>query len=131
MSWMLSPVGIAVIAVLIIAIASLIYWKRKPIQSWLSRQKVEEVEIGAGPVKVKLKDKGKAKSPPSSAGVSFGEGADLSGAKIRRMAGRDIRHGAGAVQSPEGQAPGVDFGKDAKLRNAEIEDVAGRDVVEG
>ena len=38
---MFSPLGIGVIAVLIVVIASLIYWKRKPIKRWLRRQEVE------------------------------------------------------------------------------------------
>ena len=67
----------------------------------------------------------------SQAGVSFGEGSDFSGAKIRGVAGRDLRRGAGAAQAPDGEAPVVDFGKKGKFAQAEVEEVAGRDVVEG
>ena len=127
---MLSPLGIGVIAVLIVVIASLIYWKRKPIKRWLRRQEVDEVELGAGPVKVKFTDKKRAERASSSARMDFGEGGDFTGATIRGVAGRDIRRGAAAAESPGGKAPGVDFGKKGKFGEAEIEDVAGRDIVE-
>lgn len=130
MDWRLSPAGVGAIAVLIIAIASLIYWKRGPIKKWLSRQKVDEIELGAGPLKVKLKGQEKSGTRSSPAGVDFGEGGDFTGATIRGVAGRDIRRGSAATGSPKGQTPGVDFGKEGRFRNAEIEDVAGRDIVE-
>ena len=126
---MFSPLGIGVIAVLIVVIASLIYWKRKPIKRWLRRQEVDTVELGAGPVKVTLKGK-KKPEPSSSAGVDFGEGGDFTGARIRGVAGRDIRRGSAAAESPGGKVPGVDFGKKGKFVDAEIEDIAGRDTVE-
>jgi len=131
MAWMFSPTGIAVIAVVIVVIASLIYWKRKPIKKWLASRKVG-VTIKAGPVEVSLADKEKPeKAAGAPAGVDFGEGSDFSGATIRGVAGRDIRRGpAAAEESPGGQTPGVDFGKKGKFREAEIEDVAGRDIVE-
>ena len=130
MAWMLSPLVIGVIVVLIVLIASLIYWKRKPIKKWLRRQEVDEVELGAGPVKVKLKGKQKPEPPPSSPGVSFGEGNDFTGSTIRTVAGRDIRRGAAAAKSPGGKAPGVDFGKRGKFGETEIEEIAGRDIVD-
>jgi hypothetical protein len=130
MAWISSPSGIAIIAVLIVVIASLIYWQRKPIKRWLGRQEVAEVELGAGPVKVTLKEKKEAESPASSAGVDFGEGSDFTGATLRGVAGRDIRRGSAAAESPGGKTPGVDFGKRGKFVDAEIEDVAGRDIVE-
>jgi len=99
---MFSPLGIGVIAVLIIVIASLIYWKRKPIVRWLRRQEVDAVELGAGPVKVTLKGK-KKPEPSSAAGVDFGEGSDFTGARIRGVAGRDIRRGSAAAESPGGR----------------------------
>jgi len=129
MAWMLSPLGIGVIAALVVGIASLIYRKRKPIKRWLRRQEVDAVELGAGPVKVTLKSK-KKPEPSASAGVRFGEGSDFTGATIRGVAGRDIRRGSAAAESPGGKTPGVDFGKKAKFSDAEIEDVAGRDIVE-
>jgi hypothetical protein len=130
MSWILSPLGIGAIAVLVIVIASLIYWQRKPIKRWLRRQTVDEIELGAGPVKVKLKGKKEPEASSASAGVDFGEGSDFTGATIRGVAGRDIRRGSAAAESPGGKAPGVDFGKKGKFGDAEIEDVAGRDIVE-
>jgi hypothetical protein len=131
MDWMLSPIGIAVIAIVIVAITSLIYWKRKPIKKWLRGWKVDEVEIGGGPAKAKLKRKeDKKQQSRPSAGVSFGEGNDFTGAKISGVAGRDIWRGEAAVEAPGGKTPGVDFGKKGKFTEAEIEDVAGRDIVE-
>ncbi|MDY7042282.1 MAG: hypothetical protein SVX38_15615, partial [Chloroflexota bacterium] len=115
---------------LIVVITSLIYWKREPIKKWLRGQKVDEVELSAGPLKVKLTGKEKSKIPAPTAGVSFGEGSDFSGATIRDVAGRDIRRGSAAAESSGGKTPGVDFGKKGKFGDAEIEDVAGRDIVE-
>jgi hypothetical protein len=131
MTWMFSPTGIAVIAVLIVVIASLIYWKRKPIKKWFASRKIG-VTIKAGPVEVSLADKEKPEKAASApAGVDFGEGGDFSGATIRRVAGRDIRQGsAAAEESSGGKTPGVDFGKKGQFGEAEIEDVAGRDIVE-
>ena len=130
LDWIRSPLGIGVIAVLVIVIAALICWKRKPIWRWLRRQEVHEVEVGAGPVKVKLRDKERREASSSSAGVDFGEGGDFTGATIRDVAGRDIRRGRAATEASGGKAPGVDFGEKGKFREAEIEDVAGRDIVE-
>jgi hypothetical protein len=130
MAWIFSPTGIAVIAVLIVVIASLIYWKRKPIKKWLASRKVD-VTIKAGPVEVSLADKEKPKKAAGApAGVDFGEGGDFSGATIRDVAGRDIRRGSAAGESPGGKAPGVSFGKKGKFRDAKIEDVTGHDIVE-
>ena len=130
MTWLLSPAGIAVVVILIVAIASLIYWKRKPIKKWLATHKVGW-KLKAGPVEMSLEEKDKPGAKQQrQAGVDFGEGTDLTGASLRGVAGRDIRRGAAAAESAGGQTPGVDFGKKAKLRDAEIEDVAGRDSVE-
>lgn len=131
MNWMLSPLGIGITAALIVVIASLIYWNREPIKKWLRGQKVDGIEFSIGPVKVKLKSKEKPEMPSPPTGVDFGEGSDFSGAAIRGVAGRDIRRGSAAAESPGGKAPGVDFGKKGKFGDAEIEDVAGRDIVEG
>ena len=131
MAWILPPSGIGIIAALIVVIASLIYWKRKSIKKWLASRKVG-VTIKAGPLEVRLYEQEpkpkKAVSAP--AGVDFGEGSDFSGATIRGVAGRDIRRGQAAAESPGGKAPGVDFGKKGQFGEAEIEDVAGRDIVE-
>ena len=130
MAWIFSPSGIVIIAALIVVIASLIYWKRMSIKKWLASRKVD-VTIKAGPVEVSLADKEKPKKAAGApAGVDFGEGSDFSGATIRGVAGRDIRRGSAAAESPGGKAPGVDFGKKGQFGEAEIEDVAGRDIVE-
>jgi len=131
MAWIFSPTGIVIIAVLIVVIASLIYWKRKPIKKWLASRKVG-VTIKAGPVEVSLADKEKPeKAAGAPAGVDFGQGSDFSGATIRGVAGRDIRRGSAAAEkSPGGKTPGVSFGKRGKFRDAEIEDIAGHDIVE-
>ncbi|MGA9351580.1 MAG: hypothetical protein WBW48_22620 [Anaerolineae bacterium] len=130
MAWMLSPSGIGVIAALIVVLALLIYWKREPIKKWFASRKVS-LKIKAGPVEVGLDEKEKPKKATGvPAGVDFGEGGDFTGATIRGVAGRDIRRGSAAAESPGGKAPGVDFGKKGKFGDAEIEDVAGRDIVE-
>ena len=131
MAWIFSPSGIVIIAALIVVIASLIYWKRKPIKKWLASRKVG-VTIKAGPVEVSLAEQEPKpkKAAGAPAGVDFGEGSDFSGATIRGVAGRDIRRGSAAARSPGGKAPGVDFGKKGKFGEAEIEDMAGRDIVE-
>jgi hypothetical protein len=128
MTWISSPSGIAIIAVLIVVVASLIYWQRKPIKKWLRSWRMDEVELDAGRAKAKWKRKEEAKEASPSAGVDFGEGGDFTGAKIR-AAGRDIRRGSAAAESPEGEAPGVNFGKEGKFRDAEIE-AAGRDLLD-
>jgi hypothetical protein len=128
MDWISSPSGITVVAVLIVVMASLIYWKREPIKKWLRGWRMDEVELGAGPAKAKWKRKGEAKDASPSAGVDFGEGGDFTGASIR-AAGRDIRRSSAATESPEGEAPGVNFGKEGKFRDAEIE-AAGRDIAD-
>ena len=130
MAWMLSPVGIGVIVVFIVLIASLIYWKRKSIKKWFAGRKVG-VKIKAGPVEVSLEEKDKPQARGGArAGVSFGTGNDFTGARITGVAGRDIRRGSAAAGSPGGQTPGVDFGEKGKFRDAEIDDVAGRDIIE-
>jgi hypothetical protein len=130
LDWIRSPIGIAAIAVLVILLASVTYWKRRRVCGWLRRQKIHEVELGAGPVKVKLREKDGEEQPSASAGVSFGKDNDFSGATIRRVAGRDIRSGPTTADVPGGGGPGVDFGERGRFRDAQIEDVAGRDIVE-
>ena len=130
MAWMLSPVGIGVIVVFIVLIASLIYWKRKPLKKWFAGRKVG-VKIKAGPLEVSLDEKDKPKEAGRArAGVSFGTGNDFTGARIAGVAGRDIRRGSAAAESPGGQTPGVDFGEKGKFRDAQIEDIAGCDLAE-
>jgi hypothetical protein len=128
---MLSPLGISIIAAVIVAISSLIYWKRKSIKKWLAGKKIGVTfKTPIADVSIEDKEKPKQQTTRASAGVSFGEGNDFTGAKISGVAGRDIRRGAAAAETSGGKTPGVDFGKKGKFRNAEIEDVAGRDIVE-
>lgn len=128
MNWLLSPVGIGVIIVCIVAIASLIYWKRKPIKKWLESRKVD-VTLKAGPVEVGLSEKEKPNKEEPRAGVDFGENSNFTGAVVDTVAGRDIRHGT-TTEPPKGKTPGVRFGKKGEFSEAEITNVAGRDVVE-
>ncbi len=125
-SWLTSPLGIAVLVVVILVAAALIYWKREPIRRWLRQWKLE---FKLGPVT--LKQEKKPETPASTApGVNFGAGNEFTGATIRGVAGRDIRRGSAAAASSGGKAPGVDFGRQGQFRDAEITDVAGRDIVE-
>jgi hypothetical protein len=128
---MLTPVGIGIILAVIVVITTLVYWKRAPIKAWLRSWTADEVELGGGPAKFKLKRKDadeEEKSPSPQAGVDFGEDGDFSGANVK-AAGRDIRQRTTATESPKGEAPRVSFGKRGKFRDTEIE-VAGRDIVE-
>jgi hypothetical protein len=129
-TFLLTPPGLYYLIGFIVILSLLVYWKREPIKGWLRRQEVSEIELGTGPVKVKLRGKQEPGSASSSAGVNFGEDNDFSGANIRDVAGRDIRRGTAAPAASEGQTPGVDFGKRGKFRDAEIEDIAGHDIVE-
>jgi hypothetical protein len=132
MSWLLSPWGIGIVSVVILVLTTLVYRKREPIKKWFKRKEVSELEIGVGPIKAKLTDKKKKPESEDSprAGVSFGEGNDFTGAKIKDVAGRDNLQGTTAKSTTGGATPGVDFGKKGKFINAEIEDIAGRDKTE-
>lgn len=136
MGWLLSPQGITITIVIIVAIASLIFWKRKTIAGWLRRYKVNEIEVGLGPVKAKLKDKNQEEESPAPAGgVHFGENNVFTGTKISRIAGRDQISGEAAAKTAsttsatEEQTTSVSFGKSSKFDQAEIQDIAGRDQV--
>jgi len=123
-------VGIGVIVVLIVLIASLIYWKLKPIKKWFAGRKVG-LKLKAGPVEVSLDEKDKPKATGGvRAGVTFGKGNDFTGARITGVAGRNIRRGSAAAESPGGPTPGVDFGQKNKFPGVQIEDVAGCDLAE-
>ncbi|MGC9397471.1 MAG: hypothetical protein ACP5J4_21710 [Anaerolineae bacterium] len=131
MNWLLSPWGLVIVIVVIFGLATLVYWKREPIKKWFKRKELSEIEIGAGPVKAKLTNKKKAEPEDSSrAGVSFGEGNDFTGAKIKDVTGRDKLQGVAAKSRTGGKTPGVDFGKKGKFINAEVEDITGRDKTE-
>lgn len=140
MNWIFSPLGVGLTAALILAVAALVYLKRKPIKKWLAGRKLG-VKAKIGPLEVSLDEKGQPTPAPRPAGVQFGEGNDFTGATISGVAGRDIRTGRAAAgpetpadgasggETPAGEAPGVDFGKRGKFGQAKIRDVAGRDVV--
>jgi hypothetical protein len=124
--WIFSPLGIAVVIILIVAITSLIYWKRKPIRKWLHGRKVG-VTLKAGPLEVSLDEKDKPKEAGGApAGVRLS--GDFSGAKVSGVAGRDIRRGEVGAETPSGPTPGVEL--KGKYGQAEVKDVAGRDIVE-
>lgn len=129
MNWLLSPWGLVIVIVVIFALANLVYWKREPVKKWLKRKELSEIEIGAGPVKAKFKDKKEQTGSTSSpqAGVSFGKGNDFSRAKLKNIAGRDNIKGIATPNPPGGKTPGVDLGQKGTFTDAEIENIAGRD----
>jgi len=131
MDWIFSPPGSYVVGTIIVILATAIFWKREPLKRWFRNREVTKIELSAGPLKATLAEKPKAKSQENApAGVSFGKGNDFSDAKIKNVAGRDIRRGAAASTTKGGRTPGVDFGEAGKFTGAEIADVAGRDIVE-
>ena len=131
MDWIFSPPGSYVVGAIIVILATAIFWKREPLKRWFRNKEVTKIELSAGPLKATLAEKSQAKPQENApAGVSFGKDNDFGGAKIRDVAGRDIRRGAAASTTKGGRTPGVDFGEAGKFTGAEIEDVAGRDIVE-
>ena len=87
MAWMLSPVGIGVIAVLIVVIASLIYWKLKPIKKWFA--------TGAHIAGVAGRDIRRGSTAAESRGgrtpgVDFGEKGKFPGVQIEDITGCDL-----------------------------------------
>ena len=132
MDWIFSPPGSYVVGAIIVILATAIFWKRESIKRWFRNREVTKIEFSAGPLKATLTEKPPAKSQKNEprAGVSFGQGNDFSGAKIKDVAGRDIRRGDAASTTRGSKTPGVDFGEAGKFTGAEIEDIAGRDIVE-
>lgn len=112
----------------IILVSLIVYWKRGPIKNELRRWRAKEAK--AGPVTFERKgDKLQEKTSTPTAGVHFGKGSDFAGAKVKSIAGRDIRNQSEKTPKTDGEpTSGVDFGEEGKFKNAEIEDIAGRDL---
>ena len=128
-TYFLTPPGLYYLIGFIIILSLLVYWQRGPIKRELRRWHGKEISVG--PFKLERQaEQGEADKSKPSAGVHFGEGADFTGAKIKRIAGRDIRTDE-STPSRGGATPGVDFGKKGKFKQAEIEDIAGRDLEAG
>jgi hypothetical protein len=125
-AFFLTPPGLYYLIGFIIFLSLLVYWQREAIKRELRRWRGKEISIGPLKLERQRKEKQSSRSKPA-AGVHFGEGSDFTGAKIKRVAGRDIRQGAPQSASG-GVIPGVDFGKKGKFANTEIEDIAGRDL---
>jgi hypothetical protein len=133
MDWLFSPPGSYLVGVCIILVAIVVFLNLDKIKQWFKGKELSELEIDFGLAKGKIADKDKSpvksKDQPAEAGVNFGKGNDFSGAKVKDIAGRDIRRG-GAGKTKGGKTPGVDFGEDGNFTEAEVEDIAGRDIVE-
>ena len=118
----LTPPGLYITVAIIVVLATLIWWQRRPIKRFL--RSLEVKEIGLGPVKLGQKEK--AGEKPGKAGVRLK--GDFRGARVERVAGRDIVQGeAGPRQG--GKTPGVEL--EGKFGRAEVRDLAGRDRIEG
>jgi hypothetical protein len=123
-AYFFTPPGLYYLIGFIFGISLVVYWKREPIKGELRRWSGKEVSVG--PLKLERKEAEEKKTEPS-VGLRIGKGADLSGAKAKRWAGRDIRR-KGSPASRGGATPGIVIEEKAKLTNAEIEDLAGRDL---
>lgn len=123
--YLFTPPGLYYLIGFIIVLSVIAYWKREPIKKELRRWRGKEISVGP----LKLERKEKEGKPEAKAGINFGTGNDFTGAKIKRVAGRDIRPD-GTAPAPGGATPGVDFGEKGKFRQSEIEDIAGRDLEE-
>lgn len=125
-AYFLTPPGLYILIAFIIIISVIVYWKREPIKRELRRWRGKEVTVG--PVKFERQNQeNQVDSNTPKTGVDFGQENDFSGAKIKNVAGRDIRTGE-SKSSRTGATPGVDFGEKSKFKNTEIEDIAGRDL---
>jgi hypothetical protein len=58
----LTPPGLYVTTAVIIVLATLIYWKRKPIKKWLRGLRVKEIKVG--PVTLEHKKRAKQQKEP-------------------------------------------------------------------
>lgn len=112
----------------IIVLSLVVYWQRKPIKRELRRWRGKEMSVG--PVKFERQSDDE-EQVEKNAGVNFGEGSDFTGAKIKRVAGRDILESGSHRKTQDEATPGVDFGKKGNFNKAEIEDIAGRDLETG
>jgi hypothetical protein len=122
-AYFLSPPGLYYLIGFILVVSLVVYSQLKPIKRELRRWRGKEVSVG--PLKLERK-KAKEKTEPT-VGIRIGKGADLTGVKAKRWAGRDIRR-KGSLASRGGATPGIVIEEKAKLTNAEVEDFAGRDI---
>ena len=118
----LTPPGLYITIAVIVVLTTLIWWQRRPIRRFLRSLRVTEIVLGP----VKLGQKEKAGEKPSQPGVHLK--GDFRGARVERVAGRDIVQGE-AGPRPRGETPGVEL--EGKFGQAEVRDVAGRDWIEG
>lgn len=118
----LTPPGLYVTIAVIVVLATLIWWQRRPIKRFLGSLRVKE--IGLGPVKLGPEEK--TGEEPGQPGVRMK--GDFRGARVERVAGRDIVQGETGPR-PGGKTPGVEL--EGKFGQAEVRDVAGRDRIEG
>lgn len=118
----LTPPGLYVTLAVIVVLATLIWWQRRPIRRFLRSLRVTEIALG--PVKLGQKERADAKS--GQPGVRMK--GDFRGARVERVAGRDIVQGE-ADPRPGGKTPGVEL--EGKFGQAEVRDLAGRDRIEG
>lgn len=118
----LTPPGLYVTVAVIVVLATLIWWQRRPIRRFLRRLRVKEISLGP----VTLEQREKAGEKPGKPGVHLK--GDFRGARVEGVAGRDIVRGE-AGPRPGGKTPGVEL--EGKFGQAEVRDVAGRDRIEG
>ena len=117
----LTPPGLYVTIAFIVVLTTLIWWKQRPIRRFLGRLRVTEIALGP----VKLGRKEKADEKLGKPGVRLK--GDFRGARVERVAGRDIVQGE-AGPRPKGETPGVEL--EGKFGQAEVRDLAGRDLRE-
>lgn len=118
----LTPPGLYITVAVIVVLATLIWWQRRPIKRFLRSLRVTEIVLGP----VKLGQKEKADEKPGKPGVRLK--GDFWGARVERVAGRDIVQGE-AGPRPGGETPGVEL--EGKFSQAEVRALAGRDLIKG
>lgn len=117
----LKPPGLYILILFIIALGSLIYWKRGWVKEQLKRLRIKE--IGLGPVKIEPKPEQRTASLPE--GVSFGKNNEFSQATIQDIVGGSRT--TKPVSTKEKSS--VDFGTENVFTDAHIEGITGGDVV--
>ncbi len=118
-----SPPGLYYLTGIILIISMIIYWKRNLIKKELHRWQRKELQVG--PLTLEWKNNRKHKT---NEGVTFGKINDFTGAKIKRIAGRDNRLNNSDMTIDKTTAS-VDFGEKNKFADSEIEDIAGKDFI--
>jgi len=124
--YLFSPPGLYFLIGLVVVLSLIVYWKREALKKELRHWRGKEVSIG--PLKLERKnEKTSTTAKEPTTGVHFGKDSDFTGAKIKGIAGRDIRR-SGSTSADRSATPGVNFGEQGKYGNAEIEDIAGQDL---